>query len=740
MSIIVTGHDFNLQTTHTSYLMGVLENGEMGQYYYGPRLGDKVNFADFRHREFRSITPTLTAEQPEITLSMIKQEYPSYGHGDFRYPAYQVTYDNGARISEFTYQDYEIIDGKPKLGTLPSASADVDDKHVQTLRIHLLEQQSGLKMTLNYSVFEDEDVIVRSTTFENKGTSTVKLDAALSASVDFSDDQYDMIQLSGAWARERHLYRRPLTRGVQAISSTRDASSAQQSPFLALARKQTTDQNGDVYGFNLVYSGNFLAQVEVDSYNVTRMTMGINPFEFGWQLKSHTQFQTPEVMMTFASDGFNGMSHQFQRFLTNHLISKRWVKEPRPILINNWEATYFDFNEQKLLAIAKSAKSLGIELFVLDDGWFGKRNDDKTSLGDWQVNLAKLPNGLSGLANKIHDLGLQFGLWFEPEMISKESKLYAAHPDWNIHVPDRRMTPARNQFVLDFSRQEVIDYLFDQMAAAIRKTHLDYIKWDMNRHITEMFSLALSADQQEELPHRYILGVYQLYERLTSAFPDVLFESCSSGGGRFDAGMLYYAPQTWTSDDTDAIERLKIQWGTSMIYPLSTMGAHVSAVPNHQDRRVTSLATRAEVAYFGVLGYELDISKMSPAEKATVVDQIKFYKKYRLLFQQGTFIRLQSPYDGDGNVTSWMVVSDDQRTAIAGRYQVLAEPNPAYRRLKFAGLNPDFQYTVDGVEGEFSGRQLMNAGIFIPELFAERGDNRDQTFDFHADLYVVHAK
>lgn len=740
MSISVTGNDFNLQTAHTSYLMGVLENGEIGQYYYGPRLGDKVNTADFRHREFRSITPTLTAEQPEVTMSMIKQEYPSYGHGDFRYPAYQVTYDNGARISEFVYQNYEIVDGKPKLGALPSASADADDKHVQTLRIHLLEKQSGLQLTLNYSVFEDEDVIVRSTKFENKGETKIKLNAALSASVDFSDDQYDMIQLSGAWARERHLYRRPLTRGVQAISSTRDASSAQQSPFLALARKQTTDQNGDVYGFNLVYSGNFLAQVEVDSYNVTRMTMGINPFEFGWQLKAHTQFQTPEVMMTFASDGFNGMSHQFQRFLTNHLISKRWVKEPRPILINNWEATYFDFNEQKLLAIAKSAKSLGIELFVLDDGWFGKRNDDNSSLGDWQVNLAKLPNGLSGLANKIHDLGLQFGLWFEPEMISKESKLYAAHPDWAIHVPDRRMTPARNQFVLDFSRQEVIDYLFDQMAAAIRETRLDYIKWDMNRHITEMFSLALSADQQEELPHRYILGVYQLYERLTSAFPDVLFESCSSGGGRFDAGMLYYAPQTWTSDDTDAIERLKIQWGTSMIYPLSTMGAHVSAVPNHQDRRVTSLATRAAVAYFGVLGYELDISKMSPAEKRAVVDQIKFYKQYRLLFQQGTFIRLQSPYDGDGNVTSWMVVSDDQKTAIAGRYQVLAEPNPAYRRLKFAGLNPDFLYTVDGVDGEFSGRQLMNAGIFIPELFAERGDNRDRTFDFHADLYVVHAK
>ena len=739
MSIIVTGHDFNLQTAHTSYLMGVLENGEMGQYYYGPRLGDKVNYADFRHREFRSVTPTLTEAQADVTMSMIKQEYPSYGHGDFRYPAYQVTYDNGARMSEFEYQDYEIEDGKSKLGDLPSASAAADDQHVQTLHVHLLEKQSGLQLTLNYSVFEDEDMIVRSATFANTGTTDLKLNAALSASLDLSDDQYDMVQLSGAWARERHLYRRPLTRGVQAISSTRNASSAQQSPFLALARKQTTEQAGDVYGFNLEYSGNFLAQVEVDSYNVTRVTMGINPFEFGWQLKPRTRFQTPEVMMTFANNGFNGMSHNFHRFLTNHLISQRWVKKPRPVLINNWEATYFDFNEQKLLDIAKSAKSLGIELFVLDDGWFGKRNDDHTSLGDWQVNLAKLPNGLSGLANKVHDLGLQFGLWFEPEMISKESKLYIKHPEWTIHVPDRRMTPARNQFVLDFSRQEVVDYLFDQIAAAIRETHLDYIKWDMNRHITEMFSLALPAEQQEELPHRYILGVYQLYERLTSAFPNVLFESCSSGGGRFDAGMLYYAPQTWTSDDTDAIERLKIQWGTSMIYPLSTMGAHVSAVPNHQDRRVTSLATRADVAYFGVLGYELDISKMAPAEKATVVEQIKFYKQYRELFQQGTFIRLQSPYDGDGNVTSWMVVSGDQTTAIAGRYQVLAEPNPGYRRLKFAGLNPDLQYTIEGVDGQFSGQQLMSAGIFIPALFDERADNKMHTFDFDAKLYVIKA-
>lgn len=432
--------------------------------------------------------------------------------------------------------------------------------------------------------------------------------------------------------------------------------------------------------------------------------------------------------MVYSDNGLNGMSQTFHTLYRKRLARGKWREKARPILANNWEGTYFDFDEDKILAIAKEAQKLGVELFVLDDGWFGKRNDDTTSLGDWFPNEEKLPNGITGLAEKVTDLGLKFGLWFEPEMISKESRLYEKHPDWLIHVPNRRLSHGRNQYVLDFSRKEVVDYIYGMISDILRNAPVSYVKWDMNRFMTEIGSKELPAERQAEVAHRYILGVYDLYERLITEFPDILFESCASGGGRFDPGMLYYAPQTWTSDNSDAVERLKIQYGTSFVYPLSSMGAHVSAVPNHQVGRITSIKTRADVAYFGVFGYELDLTEMTEEEKDMAKEQIKFYKQHRELIHNGKFYRLQSPFEG--NVTAWMVVSEDQTEAIVGKYQVLAEPYPGFNRLLLTGLNPDFEYQIEGKEGSYYGDELMHVGI-----------NLDTTMgDFTSEIFYLKAK
>jgi alpha-galactosidase len=444
--------------------------------------------------------------------------------------------------------------------------------------------------------------------------------------------------------------------------------------------------------------------------------MGINPFDFNWLLKSKQSFQAPEVVLVYSDNGINGMSQTYHTLYRTRLVKGKWRDKERPVLINNWEATYFNFNEKKIVEIAKVSKELGIELFVLDDGWFGQRDDDTTSLGDWFVNKRKLPNGITGLAEKINELGLAFGLWFEPEMVSKVSELYKKHPDWIIHVPNRKPSQGRNQYILDFSRQEVVDYIYHAMAKILSTAPILYIKWDMNRYMTEIGSIKLPASRQREVAHRYILGVYALYERLTTEFPDILIESCAGGGARFDPGILHFAPQTWTSDDTDAIERLKIQYGTSMVYPLSSIGAHVSAVPNHQVGRITSIETRANVAYFGVFGYELDVTKLSSEEKEKIKKQIIFYKENRELIHKGTFYRIQSPFEKDGNVTSWIVVSKDQKEAIAGRYQVLGKPNPRYERLVLRGLRQEYKYRIEGITGFFYGDELMNAGLNLDNV------------------------
>lgn len=735
MSIQVNASNrlFHLQTKHTSYVFHVIEDGSLGQLYYGPKIPFKDDYANLNTREEHDCTNTRTDEDVEFQAELLKQEYAGLGKGDYRYPAFQITYPNGSRTSEFQYRDYELKDGKARLTGLPSTFAD-DSNDSQTLTVKLAD--GDLELQLHYTIFADEDVIVRSTTFVNHGK-TVFLNRALSAQLDLPDANYDFIQFAGSWSRERHLHRSHLRPGTQSISSLRTASSHQENPFFMLARPHTDNNQGAVFGFNFVYSGNFLDSVEVDQFDTTRVLIGINPDEFGWKLNSGDSFQTPEVIFSYTDNGFNALSQQLGAFYAQHLINPHFAHQERPILINNWEATFMDFTEDKLMPIVERAKELGIEMFVLDDGWFGHRDDDRSSLGDWFVDEKKFNHGIAGFAKRIHDLDMKFGLWFEPEMISIDSKLYQTHPEWMIKTPGRGQTPGRHQFVLDMSRQEVVDYLFGLMSHIIQDAKLDYIKWDMNRNITEMYGADLPADQQLEFSHRYILGVYDLYDRLTKAFPDVLFESCASGGGRFDLGMMYYAPQAWCSDDTDAVERIKIQDGTSYGYTPSMWGAHVSAVPNDQVGRLTSIDMRAKVAYFGAFGYELDVTELSDEEQATIKQQVAFYKQYRKLFQFGTFYRLETP-DTSDNVYGWETVSHDKQTAIGMRYQILNGANPAYIRYYFKGLDPERRYTVNDGSEVFSGAELMNAGYFVPRVM-NRLQSPKVPSDFHADMFIVKA-
>lgn len=723
--------EFHLQTEKTSYIFSILKNEQLGQLYYGKKLRHRESFERLFHIEEMPNTACVYEGDLVFSLDILKQEYPAYGTTDFREPAYQVLQQGGSRITNFVYQNHTIHQGKNKLAGLPATYVEQDEE-ATTLEISLYDEAIDVEIQLSYSVFEQLNAITRSARFINHGQRDVNLTRAMSASIDLPDSDFEMVQLSGAWVRERHVHNRKLVPGLQSISSTRGTSSAHQNPFLALKRPSTTEHHGEVYGVSLVYSGNFLAQVEVDHYDVTRLMIGINPFDFNWLLESGESFQTPEVVMVYSADGLNDMSQTYHKLYRNRLARGTWRDRERPVLINNWEATYFDFDETKILELAKSSKELGVELFVLDDGWFGKRDADTSSLGDWFEDKRKLPSGLSQLAKNIADLEMKFGLWFEPEMVSKASELYKEHPDWILHVPNRKSSHGRNQLVLDFSRQEVVDYIYGLVAGVLRDAPISYVKWDMNRYMTEVGSLELPANRQREVAHRYILGVYSLYERLTSEFPDVLFESCAGGGSRFDPGMLYYAPQGWTSDDTDAVERLKIQYGTSMVYPISSMGAHVSAVPNHQVGRITSLKTRADVAYFGAFGYELDVTKMNDDDKAVVAKQIAFYKENRSLIQQGQFYRLASPFAEDGNVTSWMVVSDDQSEAIFGYYQVLAKPNPAYARAFFKGLNPEFEYAIDGIDDTFYGDELMGAGVQL-----NRYRQNQHPSDFSSIIYKL---
>ncbi|MCA1023805.1 alpha-galactosidase [Halobacillus litoralis] len=731
--------EFHLQTCNSSYIFTVMENGQLGHLYYGKKIMHKESFQHLLPKGNRPNTAYVKEGDMNFSLDQTKQEYPVYGTTDYREPALHIEQADGSRITDFRYRSYRITSGKPKLQGLPATYAEEGDQ-VETLAVTLYDKHLDTELTLLYSVFEICDAVARSAKLSNHGKQNLNVARIMSANVDLFDSDYEMIQLSGAWARERHLKSRSLESGIQSISSTRGTSSGHQNPFLALKRPMTTEFTGEVYGFSLIYSGNFLAQVEVDYLDISRISIGIHPFDFNWMLEPTEEFQSPEAVMVYSAEGLNGMSQRFHQLYQTRLARGKWRDRVRPVLTNNWEGTYFNFNEDKIVEMARQSRELGVELFVLDDGWFGKRDDDTTSLGDWNPDYNKLPDGIKGVADKVTSLGMDFGLWFEPEMVSKASRLYEEHPDWILQVPGRNRSHGRNQYVLDFSREEVVDTLYDRMYKILSTANVSYVKWDMNRYMTEIGSQAWPPERQKEVVHRYILGVYRLYERLTSDFPDILFESCASGGCRFDPGMLFYAPQAWTSDDTDAVERLRIQYGTSFVYPLSSMGAHVSAVPNHQVGRWTSLKMRAETAYFGAFGYELDVTSMTADEKKEMKAQIDFYKKYRDLFQFGTFYRLKSPFEKDGNRTTWMVVSKDQTQAIAGDYHVLDRPNQGFTRLCFTGLDEEALYEIEGYEGSYYGDELMGVGLLLDhERFRERGID-EPAGDFHSRLFILNKQ
>ena len=729
--------EFHLYNQEISYIIKILDNDQPGQLYYGKRLTHREDFSHLFEYAMRDMSPYAFEGNSTFSLENIKQEYPTFGCGDMRFPAYEIERENGSHVVEFVYKEHKIYNGKPKLEGLPATYVESDDE-AQTLELVLEDTSINTRIVLLYTIYEAFPVIARSVRFECDSDEKITLLSAMSACVDLPDKDYEMIDLAGVWARERHVRRHKLDYGIQCIYSMRGCSSYQFNPFLALARENADEFQGQVYGFSLVYSGNFLAQTEVDNYDTARVLMGIHPNGFKWTLEKGESFQTPEMVMVYSEAGLNGMSQTFHKLYRTRLARGTWRDKVRPILINSWEAFYFDFDAPKLLGLADAAADLGMELFVLDDGWFGKRDDSTSSLGDWYPNEEKLKGTLKELAEKINAKGLKFGLWIEPEMTNKDSDLYRAHPDWLLAEQGKRICHSRNQYVLDFSKKEVREYIGDMLENLLAEVPVSYIKWDLNRTFSEVFSNGNDREYQGKVCHKYVLGVYELYERLTSRFPHVLFESCASGGARFDPGMLYYAPQGWTSDDTDAIERLKIQYGTSMVYPVSCMGSHVSASPNHQTNRVTPIETRADVAYFGTFGYELDLLKLGEEDKAEIRRQIAFMKEKRDLIQKGTFYRLKSPFEG--NETAWMIVSEDQKKALVGYYRVMQPVNVGFKRLKLKGLKEDTCYKVSGYDYDCYGDELMQVGMILSDSASgvwKKGVN--DKGDFQAKVFEIVA-
>ena len=666
---------FHLQAGDTSYIMQVVKEKYLVHLYWGRHISSYHESRRIIWKD-RGFAPNPDASDRTFSLDTLPQEYPQTGNGDFRNPAYGIRQENGSRISNLEYIGYEISDGKPKLPGLPASFGS--EKDVQTLKVYMEDAVAGLKVCLLYSVFASESVITRSVIFLNKGKKPLHLTKMLSMSVDIREDEFDVLTLYGAHNNERNMDRRPLSSGTVKIESLRGTSSPHQAPFMALLRKGADEDQGEVFAANFVYSGNFLAEVQVDPYRNTRFQMGMNPWNGEWKLEAGEMFQTPEVVMVYSKQGLGEMSHTFHKFYQNHLVRSPYVKKERPILINNWEATFFDFDEEKLLSLARKAASAGIEL----------------------------------LAEKIHDMGMQFGLWFEPEMISQDSELYRKHPDYVLHTEERPYTIGRGQLVLDLSRKEVCDYVIAAVRQILKDNPIDYVKWDMNRHLTDVGSVYFEPDRQGEITHRYVLGLYYIMDVLTSEFSEILFESCSSGGGRFDPGMLYYMPQTWCSDNTDAVCRMKIQYATSLTYPPITMGAHVSVVPNQQTGRVSPLATRGYVAMSGNFGYELDLGNLKDEELEYVKEQIQCYKMIRPVIQHGDFYRIRNPFNE--NLAAWNFVSQDQKRAVAFFFEILSQPAAPVRILKLKGLHPDKLYRRYDNGEIYSGDELMYCGISIP--------------------------
>lgn len=709
---------FHLYNDRISYIFRLAG----GKYPIHVHWGRRVRHVHDELIDRRTIFTEDTFSLHEVALDFLPLECPTFT-GDLRKGMIGVTHESGMSALLLEYASHEIIEGKPSLGGLPSARGE----GAQSLLLTLRDAVSGVAVELCYTVYADTDVIARSARILNGGKTDIVIDRALSACVDIEGCDYDFTTLCGAWARERRPYTRPLVPGDQGTGSARGASSVQTSPFMMLTSKGATETAGEAYGFALCYSGGFEASVHVDHHDIARAMIGIQPYNFSWKLAPGEAFQMPEAYLCYSCAGIGGMSRSFHRLVHRHITPGQYAQVPRPLLINNWEGTYFNFDEEKLLALARRAVEADIDLFVLDDGWFGHRDDDHSSLGDWFDDTRKLPHGLAGLSEKIHALGLKFGLWVEPEMISPDSDLYRAHPDWCIHVPDYPRIECRNQLVLDLSRGEVRDYVVDVITAALRRANVDYVKWDMNRFITMWGSPALPADRQKELGHRYILGVYDIMRRITAQFPDVLFESCAGGGGRFDLGMMCLMPQAWCTDDTDAWMRCQIQHGTSLVFPASTMGAHVSAVPNHQTGRITPLRTRAAVAMNGTYGYELDLTKLPDADIAEIRQLNQRVREMQMTLLYGDLYRLRSPIDG--NEAAWMTVSPDKREAVVTHVYAQATPNTKDGFLRLCGLDEKLTYRDVDTGKLYGGDELMYYGI---RMKAPWGDYMSQQWFLRA--------
>lgn len=720
-----------------SYVMRVLASGTLAHLYFGPALSTGRDYSHFVRDAFIA--------RVNHVLDPIPSELPTAGSGDFRVPMLTVRHDDGSTVLGLVYRDHSIHPGKPVLDGLPSTYVD-DDGEAETVEVVLVDGNSNLQVRLLTTIYADRPVIARSMRVTNDGAGDVKLTTAMSMTLDLPDRDWNLLQLTGAWGRETHIVDAPLTAGTRALRSQRGSSGHQQNPFILLRRPSTTESSGEAIGLSLVYSGNFLTQVEVDPFDTVRARIGFDPDSIRWLITPGMDLQIPEAVLVWSDEGIGGVSDAYHRLYRERLVTGTWRDRPRPVLFNTWEGVYFDFDEDVLVEMAAAAAGLGAELFVLDDGWFGQRDDDSSSLGDWTVDLRKLPTGLEDLVRRVNDLGLEFGIWIEPEMVNPHSRLFGEHPEWAVGFPGRHRSEIRNQYVLDMSNKEVVDYLERVVGNVLNSAPIRYVKWDMNRVITEPFGASLPAHRQNEFFHRYMLGVYDLYARLTERFPEILFESCAGGGGRNDPGMLAFAPQAWISDNTDAVERQRIQYGTSVVYPLSAMGAHVSSIPNHQVGRSTPLDTRAAVAFFGNLGYELDPRALDDSDRARVGAQIAWYKERRELMHHGRFHRLVSPFEGDGNETAWMTVADDQRHALVGWYRTLSHALPGPSLLRLCGLDPGARYQVtlwpetrDRMNRanvrERGGDELMSQGLFLDDDAWEsqaRGDFQARIFELVA--------
>lgn len=692
---------FYLGAGKASYVLHVDEDGRLLNQHWGARVPDGALSPDFSHY------PTLASFDPRTNA--LPWELPTRGSGWYGEPAVAATNAKGDDMVQLTYVSHAIYMGKNRLPGLPATFARREGD-AETLEIELMDRLTGLRVTAVYGVFEETGAITRSLRLKNESGEDMQINGVLSASAPVHGSGYDVIHLKGAWARERHVMRQTQGEGEYRIFSQRGASGHEANPFLALCEKSATEFSGEVWAVSLVYSGSFEALSYVNNTENSRLSIGLNPDVFTWKLEPGETFVSPEAAMVYSPDGLNGMSHAFHRLYSENLMRSKWFERDRPILINNWEATYFNFNEEKILQIARRAKELGVEMLVLDDGWFGKRNTDNCSLGDWVVNPEKLPGGLNGLSDRLHDLGLKFGLWFEPEMISPDSDLYRAHPDWCLHVDGRARVEMRNQLILDLSRKEVQDYIIESVSAVLESARIEYVKWDMNRNMTEPFSGAQTPARQKETQHRYMLGLYRVLEEITARFPEILFESCSGGGGRFDPGMLYYMPQTWTSDDSDAVERMFIQYGTSFVYPPCAMGAHVSAVPNHQTGRTTAMQTRGDVALGGNFGFELDLSQLSDADAETVRRLIEREKQVRTLVRTGEFTRLLSPFDHP--YAAWQFRARDNSEALICAYRLMTRPATPHLLLRASGLDESAVY-MDDDGNTCSGAALTRYGLWL---------------------------